>query len=107
MDQELTEFLIDQFSNIENKMATKDDITALSGDISELRGNVVELREDIVELRTDVNDLKSDMHEVKADVKEIKITVKRLDRRTGEDVRAVIKDVEKIKIHLNNQGVKL
>jgi predicted nuclease with TOPRIM domain len=51
--------------------------------------------------KTELADVKS---ELKGDIQEVKEIVQRLDRRTDEDMRATIKDVQKIKTYLGKHG---
>lgn len=86
---ELMVFLAEQFT----KVATKEDL-------AELR---IELREEMhtgfagvrAEMAT-----KTDLGEVKAEIREVKSAVDRLDKRTDEDIRIIMKDFEKIKRYL-------
>src|SRR3989338_1973267 len=62
-------------------LATKDDITAIRLEMA--------TKDDLLELAT-----RAALANVQSTVKEIKEKVDRLDKRSDEDVRAVIKDVE-------------
>lgn len=83
---ELLVFLNEQFG----RMATKSDLAQLG---AELRAEMVTKGEFYTEIRP-----------LQSDIAEIKETVNRLDRRTDEDIRATIKDVDKIKTYLVKRG---
>ena len=100
MDKELVEFLIDQFS----KLPTREDLQSISGELHRTEAALrKEMHEGFASIRAEMA-TKSELAEVKTEVKEIKEIVLRLDRRTDEDIRATMKDVEKIKTYLVNRG---
>lgn len=109
MDKELTEFLLDQFSKVATKddlksFATKDDLNnGLAGLRAEMHQGFNEIRSEMVTK----GEFYAEIKLIKFDLGEIWETVKKLDWRTDEDVRAVIKDVDKIKKHLFKQGHKI
>jgi hypothetical protein len=120
MDVELTQFIIDQFSKVATKddlknFATKDDLKnfATKDDIAVISSAMVS-KQDITDLSVELQsemvtkgEFHSEINVIKDDLSEIKDIVKRLDRRTDEDIRATMKDVEKIKVHLKRQGVTI
>lgn len=113
MDTEFKTFLIDQFSKVATKedlkeFATKTDFHGLQKDLADFEKRmIIELdkkadKTDLLNLAT-----KSELAEVRSAVEEIKDTVNRLDRRTDEGIRATMKDVDRIKVHLAKQGHKI
>ena len=89
-NNELMEFLVENMATkgdlaqMRSEMATKDDIVGVSSRI------------DSLELRVDAG-----FRMVSEEIKETNERIDRLDRRTSEDVGAVIKDLFKVKQQLN------
>jgi predicted nucleic acid-binding Zn-ribbon protein len=85
---ELVGFLVDQFS----KVATKDDLAELRLEVhqgfSEIRSEMA-TKGELAMLKT----------ELKLEIGELREIVTRIDQRSDEDVKAVMKDVEKIKTY--------
>ncbi len=113
MDKELTEFLIEQFATLATKdelksLATKKDLKGLATK-DDLKG--LATKAELAELRSEMNfrfaRVDGEIAEIKIDLKDVKDKVTKLDKRSDEDIRATMKDVEKIKLHLKSQGVKI
>ena len=94
MDQEikqefetLSQVVKDSFQEIENKMATKEDLKDLK--------NWTEKRFDSAEKRFD--SIESHLFEIQRELEDIRKRLEALEKRTLEDVDAVAKDLIKLK----------
>ncbi len=97
--QEFQQYVIDQFSNV----ATKDD---LKGFVTKDDIKSFATKDDIAKLEADISDIRVNMA-TKTELAEVKEIVMRLDKGSDEDIRATMKDVEKIKGVLGQQGYKI
>lgn len=104
MDEFMT-FVGEQFSKLPTREEMHEAINgAVNGAVNSLRS---EMHGEFAKVRSEMvtkSEFYQEINPIKADLKEIKETVHRLDIRTDEDVRAVIKDVAKIKTYLSNKG---
>lgn len=123
--QEFQKFVINQFSLVATKedlqgFATKEDLNgfATKEDLNsfatkeDLKGFATKedlkslaMKDDLqgFAMKEDINLVYLNMA-TKTELAEVKEIVTRLDKRSDEDIRATIKDVEKIKIVLTQQG---
>ena len=92
---------------------TKFETVATKDDLQEIKDTMI-TQNDFANMnlatKDDLDELRSGLVSVlasKADVLEVKDIAQRLDRRTDQDTRAIIKDVERIKVVLNNSGFKI
>lgn len=85
MEQELKD--LRQF--LEENMVTKTDIAGLQSDVAGLKFQTNDLQSQITDIRSNMA--------TKSELQEVKEIVLRIDRRTDEDIRAVMKEVEQLR----------
>lgn len=103
-DQEFQQYVIDQFTKVATKkdlkgFATKDDLVAMESRMD----TKFATKDDFSRLENEISSVRINMA-TKSDIFEVKEMISRLDKRTDEDVKAVIKDVGNIKEILRTQG---
>ena len=84
------------YGEMQEELATKDDIVAVRADIDSVKGDIVAVKADIVAIKADIVAIKADIAAVKSDVADMKA-----------DILAVKADVAGLKANMDANRVYL